>query len=124
MPPCASEASGHAAKFKGFERTKGTRLPLRFRHGWRTQMLRGKKIAVLGVGKIGEALIRGLPSRGDVDAGQVRGTAGRAESHERLKSLGLEPVATNAEAVRGADVIIIAVKPSVVPSVLANVKSD
>lgn len=85
-------------------------------------MLRGKKIAVLGVGKIGEALIRGLAERGGVQLGDVSGTAGRDDSRERLAALGIRPVAPNAEAVRGADVVILATKPSVIPTVLADVK--
>ena len=85
-------------------------------------MLRGKKIAVLGVGKIGEALTRGLAERGGVQLADVCGTAGRPESRERLTALGIRAVATNLEAVRGADVVIVAVKPSVVPAVVAEIK--
>jgi pyrroline-5-carboxylate reductase len=85
-------------------------------------MLRGKKIAVLGVGKIGEAIIRALIERGIVAASDVSGTAGREESQSRIESLGIGAARSNAEAVRGAEVTIIAVKPTVVPSVCEDIR--
>jgi pyrroline-5-carboxylate reductase len=87
-------------------------------------VLRGKKIAVLGVGKIGEALIRGLVERGGVAASDIAGSAGREESLERLRALGIRAASSNAEAAAGADVVIIATKPSVVPAVLADVRGQ
>ncbi|MBI3725527.1 pyrroline-5-carboxylate reductase [bacterium] len=84
-------------------------------------MLAFGKIAVLGVGKIGEALIRGFMERGGVAAGSVVGTTGHEESHERLRSLGIGVARSNAEAVRDAALVVIAVKPSVVRGVLSDI---
>ncbi|MEZ0230823.1 MAG: pyrroline-5-carboxylate reductase family protein, partial [Planctomycetota bacterium] len=83
--------------------------------------LTGKKIAVLGVGKIGEAIIRALVDRGGVLGPDISGTAAREESSERIARLGIRAAASNAEAVKGADIVLIAVKPTVVPQVCAEV---
>lgn len=84
-------------------------------------MLEGKKLAVLGVGKIGEALVRGLVAHG-VDARTIVGTVARDESRERLARLGIGIAPTNADAVEGADIVLIAVKPQQVQDVLALVR--
>jgi len=79
------------------------------------------KIAVLGVGKIGEALIRALIERGRVAPRDVTGTAGREESLERIERLGIVAARSNAEAVRAASIVVIAVKPTVVPQVASEI---
>ena len=84
-------------------------------------MLRGKKIAVLGVGKIGEAIIRALIGRGGVQAQDVTGTAARDESAARIERLGIKAAPGNALAAKGADVVVIAVKPTVVPQVCEEI---
>ncbi len=84
-------------------------------------MLEGKKIAVLGVGKIGEAIIRALIDRGGVRGPDMTGTAARDESVARIERLGIKAAATNTDAARGADIILIAVKPTVVPQVCADI---
>jgi pyrroline-5-carboxylate reductase len=70
------------------------------------------KIAVLGGGKIGESLLAGLLSSGWRKPGDVVVT-GRRE--ERLAELadryGVETTLSNAEAIAGAELIVIAVKP-------------
>jgi pyrroline-5-carboxylate reductase len=67
------------------------------------------RIAILGVGKIGEALLAGLHSSGWTDiAPTVRREERRDELQERY---GLEVGMSNGDAVRGAAVVVIAVKP-------------
>src|SRR5882672_376695 len=82
-----------------------------------------KKIAVLGAGKIGESLIGGLIDAGMVSRDQVVATA---RHQERLDSLGsrFRVVTTldNAQAVRGASVVILAVKPQAMNEVLAGIR--
>jgi pyrroline-5-carboxylate reductase len=85
-------------------------------------MLGSKKIAVLGVGKIGEALIRGLVEKGGVPARDVVGTAAREESRARLERLGISVAPSNGDAVADRDIVVIAVKPQQVPSVLAQAR--
>src|SRR4051812_37982740 len=83
-------------------------------------VLEGKKIAVLGVGKIGEALIRGLLARG-ASAPSIAGTVAREESRPRLERLGIRLAVSNAEAVADADVVLIAVKPQQVSEVVDEI---
>ncbi len=67
------------------------------------------RIAILGVGKIGEALLAGLHSSGWTDiAATVRREERIGELRERY---GLEAGTSNTDAVRGAAVVVIAVKP-------------
>jgi pyrroline-5-carboxylate reductase len=84
-------------------------------------MIQSKKLAVLGVGKIGEALIRALVERGGLAPGDVTGTAGREESLERIERLRVRAVKSNADAVKGASIVVIAVKPTVVPQVAREI---
>lgn len=86
-------------------------------------MLKGRRIAVLGVGKIGEALIRALVERGGVSAQDMTGTVGREESQGRIERLGIKMARANAEAVRGADLVVVAVKPTVVPQVCEDIRA-
>ena len=79
------------------------------------------KIAVLGAGKIGEALIAGLVSSGWRSPGEIVATA---RSDDRLRELSeryeIETTRVNAEAVRGASVVVIAVKPQDIEELLAE----
>jgi pyrroline-5-carboxylate reductase len=78
------------------------------------------RLAVLGVGTIGEALVRGLARQGH--GGAVTGSVRSAESLERLAALGVQGTTSNVEAVVGADVVVLAVKPQVMPKVLAELR--
>lgn len=79
-----------------------------------------RRLAVLGVGTIGEALVRGLARRGLQVT--VRGSVRQPESVARLARLGVEGTTSNVEAVEGADVVVLAVKPQVMPAVLEELR--
>jgi pyrroline-5-carboxylate reductase len=67
-------------------------------------------VAVLGTGKIGEALLSGM-IRGGWRPGDLLVTTRRADRADELRRrYGVEPV-TNAEAAKRADILILAVKP-------------
>ncbi|HEX6762952.1 MAG TPA: pyrroline-5-carboxylate reductase [Gaiellaceae bacterium] len=67
------------------------------------------RIAILGVGKIGEALLAGLRSSGWSD---IAATARREERAAELSErYGLAVGMSNTDAVRGAAVVVVAVKP-------------
>lgn len=67
-------------------------------------------VAVLGTGKIGEALLSGM-IRAGWRASDLLVTTRRAERAEKLRTrYGVEAV-TNAEAAKSADILILAVKP-------------
>jgi len=81
-----------------------------------------RRIAVLGAGKIGEALISGLLSSGWRDPADIVASSRRAERvtelHERH---GIVATLSNDEAVVGAALVVIAVKPQDIESLLGEI---
>jgi pyrroline-5-carboxylate reductase len=78
-----------------------------------------RRIAVLGAGKIGESLIAGLLLSGWREPSEIVATARREEHLEQLRERhGIEATASNREAVQGAGVVVIAVKPQDIESLL------
>jgi pyrroline-5-carboxylate reductase len=69
-----------------------------------------QKIAVLGAGKIGEALLGGMLRAGRAPA-DLLATARRAERAQALRARHGVEVVGNAEAAKSADILILAVKP-------------
>jgi pyrroline-5-carboxylate reductase len=81
-----------------------------------------KKLAVLGAGKIGETLIKGLLEAGVTEAANVTVTAGHPERLEILRErFGVSGTLSNAAAAQAADVVILSVKPQTVPVVVSEV---
>jgi pyrroline-5-carboxylate reductase len=79
-----------------------------------------RRIAILGTGRIGEALLAGLLSSGWTDiVATSRSETRVAELHERH---GVETTTSNAEAVRGAAVVVVAVKPQDMDALLASIR--
>jgi pyrroline-5-carboxylate reductase len=86
-------------------------------------MLKQKKFAVLGAGKLGESLIRGLLDAGVVKAADITVTAAHPQRVAQLReSLGVAGTVSNAEAARSADIVILSVKPQSVPVVLGDLR--
>jgi len=84
--------------------------------------IKGKRVAFLGAGNMGEALIKGLSQSGLVPAGSITASDPRAEHlGEIAKRYGIKAVADNATLVGGADVIILAVKPQIMASVVKEI---
>jgi len=80
-----------------------------------------RRIAVLGAGKIGEAVISGLVSSGTREAREIVATGRRPERLDELaKTYGVETTTSNVDAVRGASFIVIAVKPQDLEDLLAE----
>jgi pyrroline-5-carboxylate reductase len=84
-----------------------------------------RRIAVLGAGNMGGALIGGILKGGVASAEDVIATV---RSQERASELGQRyPIRVtaggNREAVESADIVILAVKPSTLPKVLAEVST-
>jgi pyrroline-5-carboxylate reductase len=79
-----------------------------------------KRIAILGTGRIGEALLAGLLSSGWSDiVATSRSETRVAELHERH---GVEASTSNADAVTGAAVVVVAVKPQDIDALLASIR--
>jgi pyrroline-5-carboxylate reductase len=80
------------------------------------------KIAFLGAGNMATALVRGAVSRGGLTPGQLAVSDIRPEACAQLvDELGIEAAASNPAAVAFGDVIVLAIKPQVLASVLAEV---
>ena len=70
------------------------------------------RVAILGAGTIGEALLAGLLSGGWREPGEVVVTGRREERIAELaERYGVEATLSNAEAIAGANLVVIAVKP-------------
>jgi pyrroline-5-carboxylate reductase len=81
-----------------------------------------RRIAVLGAGKIGEALIAGLLSSGWRTKDDIVATARRPERVQELAERhGITATSANAEAAAGAALVVIAVKPQDLDALLAEV---
>src|ERR687883_521604 len=71
-----------------------------------------RKVAILGGGKIGESLLAGLLSSGWREPRHVVVTGRREERvNELAERYGVRGTLSNAEAVAGAALVVIAVKP-------------
>ncbi len=79
------------------------------------------RIAILGTGKIGESLLAGLRSSGYDDIVVTARREGRAQ--ELRERFGVTATLANADAVRGARVVVLAVKPQDLDGLLAEVDS-
>ena len=83
------------------------------------------KLAVLGGGKMGQALLGGLLASGWRKAEDVVVTGRRSERLEELATAyGVQTSTDNAAAVAGAEVIVIAVKPQDVEALLSEISSQ
>jgi pyrroline-5-carboxylate reductase len=81
-----------------------------------------KKIAFLGGGNMAEALIKGILAAGTAKAGQLSVTDISADRLEYLKkAYGIIVQKSNKDAVSGADVVLLCVKPQVMDKLLEEV---
>ena len=81
-----------------------------------------RRIAVLGAGKIGEALISGLLSSGWRDAADLSASTRRQERVDALvEKFGIAATTSNAEAAAGAALVVIAVKPQDLDTLLGEI---
>lgn len=85
-------------------------------------MLKSRKVAIIGLGKLGESLARALVDSGAVAPDRLVGTAHHAETLEAKSGLGIRMTTNNKAAAKGAAVVLLAVKPQVMPAVLKELK--
>lgn len=86
--------------------------------------LQGQRIAILGAGKMGSSLLRGLLTAGAVEPDQVRVTAAHQRRVDELvRDLGVEGTLDNRAAVGSADIVLLCVKPQMADTVLRDVGS-
>ena len=81
-----------------------------------------KKIAIIGVGNMGGAIAVGLLKSGFVPATDIFVSDRKEKTLQKMKELGVNIFTDNVEASRNADVIIVAVKPYHIESVINEIK--
>src|ERR1700691_4680948 len=77
------------------------------------------RIAILGTGKIGESLLAGLRSSDWADI--IASTRREERAVELRERHGVEATTSNLEAIKGADVGVLAVKPQDIGTLLDEV---
>jgi len=83
------------------------------------------RLAVIGAGKMGETLISALLRAGELEAKDIIATAGHQPRLDHLtKTFGVATTLDNREAVRGADLVLLCVKPQIAPGVLVELAPD
>lgn len=84
------------------------------------------KIAILGAGNMGCAIACGLVGSGRYRAEEIVCTARTAPTLERLRTLcpGVRTATDNADAVRGAAVVMLAVKPWLVEPLIREIRRE
>ena len=83
------------------------------------------KIAVIGAGKLGEALIGGMLDAGVVKKQQFIATAAHQERLDKVREkFGIKVTLSNGEAVRKSNIVLLCVKPQAVEEVLRQIVDD
>lgn len=86
-------------------------------------MLTNAQIAFIGSGAMAEAMITGLLTKGIAQHSNIIASGPRAERGETLRSnFNIRTTVDNAQAATGADVVVISVKPQVLPHVLPQLR--
>jgi pyrroline-5-carboxylate reductase len=82
-------------------------------------MLKDKKISIIGTGNMGEALVSGLISSGSSSPENIICTDIRLDKLQSVKEkYGVDTTDNNIAAVEGSNIVIYAVKPQIIASVL------
>ena len=81
------------------------------------------RIGVLGVGRLGEALLSGLLRSGAASPSQIRGSVRHVERAQRLsESHGIEVSTDSAAVADWADIVVVAVKPQTLGDLLQQIE--
>lgn len=82
-------------------------------------MIKEQQIAIIGFGVMGEAILSGLIKKGGIDPAHIIASEPREERRMTLiEQYAIRATKDNAEAVSSADVVILAIKPQKVSTVL------
>jgi pyrroline-5-carboxylate reductase len=85
--------------------------------------LEDARVGIVGTGAMAEAMLAGMLGQGLLTADQVVCSHPRAERRRMLEEThGVATTADNASAARGADLLLLAVKPQVLPEVMPELR--
>ena len=82
------------------------------------------KLSVIGAGNMGGALIKGWAKSGKISNITIADKNEQLLEQFRQQYPALKTTTDNREAVRGADIIVLVVKPWLMQQVLAEIKHD
>jgi len=86
-------------------------------------MLKNSKIAFVGSGVMGEAMIQGLLNKGIAEKQNIIAADVHEERlHTIREKFGIGATLNNGEAVSGAEVVVLSVKPQILPGVMPPLK--
>lgn len=86
--------------------------------------MENKKIAIIGVGNMGGAIAAGLLKSGFVPANDIFVSDRKESTLRKMKDLRVNVFQDNLEAVKNADVVIVAVKPYHIEGVINEIKPE
>src|SRR6266849_9818966 len=87
--------------------------------------LHGKRLAFIGGGTMAESMIRGVLDRHLVPPSHILVTGPRRERRaELVKRFGVKATASNADAAKQAHIVVLSVKPQVLPTVLRELRGQ
>ena len=87
--------------------------------------LRESTLSIIGAGVMAEAIIAGVLERELVPAGSIIASHPRADRRKALsEKYGIQVTADNAEAARRGDIVVLGIKPQVMPGVLAELRGS
>ena len=85
----------------------------------------GKRVAVIGAGKMGGILVKVLLEKGLLSPKLTRATVQHEQrAHDLSEKLGIAVGTDNLEAVKDADIVLVCVKPQVVKEVLHRIRPN
>ena len=85
--------------------------------------LAGARLAIVGAGMMAESMVAGLLARGMVTPDQIVASHPRAERRQRLhEQFGIATVARNEDAIAGADLVLLTIKPQVLAGVMRQLR--
>jgi pyrroline-5-carboxylate reductase len=90
-----------------------------------TNALSGVRIAFVGSGVMGEAMLAGLLARGLVDPSQIVASHPRANRREQLiDRYGIDAAESNLEAAAESDLVVLTIKPQVLAPVMRQLNGQ
>ncbi len=84
--------------------------------------MKNKKIAIIGCGNLGLSILNGLLGNANIQARNITATRRNVAALDAYKKIGVRITNDNAEAVRNSEIVIFALKPYNVLSVLETLK--
>ncbi|MCR4738762.1 MAG: pyrroline-5-carboxylate reductase [Lachnospiraceae bacterium] len=81
------------------------------------------KLAFIGLGNMGSAMIGGIIKKGTVDSKDITGAEANGERCKAVaERFGIKTTVSNKEAVKDADILVLSVKPQVYETVIDDIK--